>query len=291
MGEFSKIAWTDHSFNGWWICTEVSKEEHGGGGCDQCYAREFAARFGYGWGPGVPRRFFGDKHWNEPRKWNKRAAQTGVKEKVFAFSMADWADNEVAQEHRERFFNLVEETPNLIWQMLTKRIGNAKDMLPERWMKNGLPDNVWFGITVVNQPEADRDIPKLLQIPARIRWLSIEPQLGPVSLKAIPIPGSPLRTTMNVLRRPSVFAPHIHWAVIGGESGNRAREFRYEWALSLIKQCRDAGVAPFMKQAGSNAIGLDNQPVDLKSYKGDDPEEWPGELRVREFPAYYPERA
>lgn len=256
MGENSKIQWCDHTFNPWWLCTEV------GPGCQNCYAESFAKRYGYGWGQGVLRRFFGDKHWNEPLKWNEKAKREGKKKKVFCASMADWADNEVGQEHRDRLFALIKKTDWLIWQLLTKRVGNAKKMLPKDW-GDGY-ENVWFGITVINQGEANRDIPKMLQIPARLRWLSIEPQLGPIDFNRVDGIES---------------GAALDWCVYGGESGplDKVRPFDLRWARDGIRQCREAGVAVFYKQGGTS----NRCP---HSMSGAHFECFPTDLQVRELP-------
>lgn len=278
MGEQTKISWCDHSFNPWWGCTNV------GPGCDNCYAERDAKRYGYEWGQRVPRRFFGDKHWNEPLKWNEKAKREGKKKKVFCASMADWADNEVEQDHRDRLFALIKKTDWLIWQLLTKRIGNAEKMLPEDWGSGY--ENVWFGITVVNQEEADRDIPKLLKIPARVRWLSIEPQIGAVDLMAVMTGDGdgPSRELIWIGQ-----GAGIDWVVIGGESGSKniVRPFDFQWARDGIRQCREAGVACFVKQLGSHPISTrvyERVRLGIKDYKGADPSEWPEDLRVQEFP-------
>jgi len=258
MGEFSKISWCDASFNPWWLCTEV------GLGCENCYAESLAKRYGYGWGQGIPRRFFNDKHWNEPLKWNEKAKREGRRKKVFCASMADWADNEVGQEHRDRLFTLIKKTDWLIWQLLTKRIGNAKRMLPEDW-GNGY-ENCWFGITVVNQEEADRDIPKMFGIPVRLYWLSIEPQLSAITLDA-----DWLWPRCDYCGRHSqrgAFCSFrdcgekidprslISWVIYGGESGplDKVRSFDFRWARDGIKQGRGAGVAFFLKKKGAGTF-------------------------------------
>lgn len=282
MAEFSKISWTDATFNFAWGCTEV------GPGCDNCYAREFAKRFDYGWGQGAPRRFFGDKHWNEPLKWNEKAKREGKKKKVFCASMADWADNEVGQEHRDRLFALIKKTDRLIWQLLTKRVGNARKMLPQDW-GNGY-ENVWFGITVVNQEEADRDFSKLLDIPARLRWLSVEPQLGPIEFER---PWMAYQfDRLNKGEYPKRVREMLHWVVIGGESGplGKVRPFDFRWARSGITQCREAGVPVFIKQMGARTFAdpEDGAPL-LRTFSHADaanPEKWPSDLRIQEFPEW-----
>jgi protein gp37 len=251
MGVNSNIEWTNHTFNPWWGCAKVSP------GCDHCYAEALGNRFGTPWGVDAERREFGEKHWDEPRKWNAKAAAAGERHRVFCASMADVFDKNAPLGARERLWKLIDETPNLDWLLLTKRIGNAQEFLPARWAGE-LPRNIWLGISVVNQQEADRDIPKLLAIePARVKFLSMEPLLGPVDLKKIPIPNSgsgdhefdPI-ITMNVLKRASFLAPHIHWVIVGGESGPHARPMHPDWARSLRDQCASAGVPFLFKQWG-----------------------------------------
>ena len=179
MAENSGISWTDHTFNPWLGCTNV------GPGCDHCYAEKLVTtRLGVGWGPGAPRRRTKPGNWAKVRKWHREAdafkAQHGHYPRVFAASLADIFDNEVDQAWRDDFFALVKETPKLQWLIVTKRIRNVKKMLPADWGTGY--SNVVLIITVVNQAEADRDIPKLFETPAQRRGLSVEPMLGPVDL-------------------------------------------------------------------------------------------------------------
>jgi protein gp37 len=276
MGTKTGIAWTDHTFNPWHGCTKVSP------GCDHCYAERDAHRFGPTWGHGEPRKFFGDEHWKEPPRWNRKAAKEQVRRRVFCASMADVFDNEVAHEHRERLWHLVRQTPHLDWLLLTKRVGNVSTMLPADWGA-GYP-NVWVGISVVNQAEVDRDIPKLLLLPAAIRFLSVEPMLGPVDLSAY----------MWALDPPPGAAYPTHkgpdWVIIGGESGPHARPMRLQWARDLVTQCDGASVACFVKQLGAHLTEEDRAHIArvtghaLRQNKGDAPDEWPLDVRVRAFP-------
>lgn len=241
MAENSAISWTDHTFNPWWGCTKVSP------GCDHCYAESFDRRVGGShWGSGAPRRLV--KDWTKPRKWNREAERTGVLPWVFCASMADVFDNEVPLEWRGRLWDLVRETPALRWIFVTKRIGNAVKMLPADW-----PDA--FGhcglvSTIVNQAEADRDIPKLLATPAAWRGLSMEPLLGPVVLDAeylgvllgkYPFP------KLERLHRTTVL-DMLDWVIVGGESGAGFRPIAEGWALDLMRQCAEAGVSFHFKQ-------------------------------------------
>jgi len=298
MGENSAIAWTHHTFNPWIGCSEV------GPGCDGCYARELDARYRWGgaahWGPGVPRYRTSEVNWRKPIAWDKRAAKTGVRERVFCASLADVFDNEVPTRWRDDLWHRIDQTPNLDWLLLTKRIGNVAKMLPNRrigvseWC-NGWP-NVWLGISVVNQEEADRDIPKLLKVPARIKWLSVEPQIGPVSLRTLDGGGGYFYNGLfegppfgNIEVLPYA---KISWVVCGGESSqgkHRARSFDLAWARDLRDQCKAAGCYYFFKQAGANVTGPHANGINLTTWRfkdraGADPAEWPEDLRVRQWP-------
>lgn len=244
MAAYSTIEWTDHTFNAWEGCTKVSP------GCDNCYAEKRNARFGGGvavnWGPGAPRRRTSADNWGNPIKWQKRAAefqaQYGRRQRVFCASLADVFDNEVPAEWRAALFALIASTPDLDWLLLTKRIGNVARMIEAPGMqKCGLPENVWLGATITCQEEADRDIPKLLAVSARVRFLSMEPLLGPVDLpeaKAFGLHG---------------YGTHImgvDWVIVGGESGPGARPMHPDWARNLRDQCAAAGVPFLFKQWG-----------------------------------------
>jgi len=257
MGEVTKIEWCDHTFNPWWGCTQVSPL------CDRCYAMALDVRWfkGAHWGPGAPRRYFGDEHWQQPLKWDRLARTRHLRNRVFCASMADVFDNDVDQLFRDRLWSLVRETRNLDWIILTKRIGNAPKMLPPDWGA-GYP-NVWL-LASVDQLALERDAPKLLTIPAVVRGVSIEPVLAPVRL------GS--------------FAPRLQWVIVGGESGAGARPFHLEWARSLIQECRTSGTALFVQRMGSKAFAQ-GRPLRFKDYAGGELTEWPGDLRVRQFPS------
>ena len=181
MGEKTEISWCDATFNPWWGCIKVSE------GCEHCYAETFAKRTGHSiWGPAATtqRRTFGDKHWQEPLKWHAEAAKAGERRRVFCASMADVFEAH-PQLHTERalLWTLIGQTPALDWLLLTKRPENIADMVPSWWRTFGSwPDNVWLGTTVENQGAAEKRIPILLSIPARVRFLSCEPLLGELDL-------------------------------------------------------------------------------------------------------------
>lgn len=259
MSENSKIEWTDHTFNPWEGCQKV------GPGCDHCYAETRNARFAGGqavnWGPGAPRRRTSAANWRKPIAWNAAHAEFftvhGRRQRVFCASLADVFDNAVDPVWRRDLFDLIELTPNLDWLLLTKRIGNVGNMLPVPFDFDRLYPNVWLGATIVNQAEADRDIPKLLAVPARVRFLSMEPLLGAVDLTRIDLDGHrelyPLVGTTGCEDddgNPTPDLPAIDWVIIGGESGAGARPMHPDWARSLRDQCAAAGVPFLFKQWG-----------------------------------------
>lgn len=254
MSENSKIEWTDHTFNPWWGCQKV------GPGCDHCYAEALDKRTGgKHWGPGAERRRTSIKNWNDPIRWNAKAdaffAGHGRRQRVFCASLADVFDNEVDPVWRNDLFALIARTTNLDWLILTKRIGNAILMLDDVLLQKprlktgpcraaSWPwPNVWLGATICNQAEADRDIPKLLAVPAHKRFLSMEPLLGAVDLDRWLEPAG-LDADLGLSN------PGIDWVIVGGESGPNARPMHPDWALSLRDQCKAAGVPFLFKQWG-----------------------------------------
>lgn len=262
MAENSAIEWTDHTFNPWIGCTKV------GPGCDHCYAEALAtARLGVAWGSGAVRRRTAASTWQQPRRWNKRAAAAGVRERVFCASLADIFDNEVDPAWRADLFQLIRETPALDWLLVTKRIGNAEKMAVAA---GGFPENVWLGATIVDQLEADRDIPKLAAINGpRVRFLSMEPLLGPVDLLNLlfqPCPNLLDGLSMD----PATGAREccagcdytgvgdelaIDWVIVGGESGGQARPMHPDWARSIRDACDEVEIPFLFKQWGEWAPG------------------------------------
>jgi protein gp37 len=253
MAENSKIEWTDHTFNPWTGCTKVSPL-----GCDHCYAEGWSKRAGDKvgkWGPGAQRVRTSDANWKLPLRWNKaqfvqcdscgwRGNKSGragcpvcggtacipARARVFCASLADVFDNEVPTAWREDLFALIEQTPNLDWLLLTKRIGNAWKMMADACgvsMASALLPlpNVWLGATVVDQKEADRDIPKLLRTPASLRFLSCEPLLAPLrlwKLSTYDFDESPEGAEVYPLRGIYAVAdcdwpaPKLDWVIVGG---------------------------------------------------------------------------
>ena len=282
MGENSAIEWTTHTFSPWVGCTKISP------GCDHCYAEGWAKRAGHPELWAGTRRRTTPANWRQPLKWNAEAERTGTRPRVFCSSLADVFDNQVPTQWALDLWSLIAETPRLTWLLLTKRIGNVSERAP--W-----PDNVWLGITVVNQDEAARDILKLLAVPARVRFLSCEPLLGQIDLTRLTARFE--RGTLynlNCLRSDygrgaGPEHPTVDWVIVGGESGPRARPFVLGWGKEIVRQCREAGVACFVKQVGARPVNREGERCPhIRDPKGKVVEEWPEELRVREFPAATP---
>lgn len=251
MGSRTGIAWCDSTFNPWHGCLKVSPA------CDHCYAERAAARYAPGvklWGEGSTRRTFGLKHWHEPVRWNARAFRDDVRLRVFCASMADVFDKDAPGPERDRLWRLIEATPALDWLLLTKRVGNVARMFPASWLAKPRP-NVWLGISVIDQGEAERDVPKLAALPAVVRFLSCEPLLGPIDLGAVR------------------GADALDWLIVGGESGPHARSMSWAWVRDLNRCASSSGLAFFVKQ-GSQA--------DHREFR--ELEDFPPDLRVREFP-------
>jgi protein gp37 len=271
-----------------------------GPGCDNCYARELDKRHKWGgavhWGAGVPRYRTSEHAWKQPLKWNEKAKAGGLTWRVFCASLADVFDNEVPKKWREDLWELIWTTRNLSWLLVTKRVGNVAGMMPPEWIKYGFPDNVRLLITVCNQEEADRDIPKLLALPCK-NGVSYEPALGPIDWSRIKVPSD----GSLELCAGGKHSRRIEWIIVGGEStqgAGKARPFDLAWARSTVAQCKDAGVPVFVKQLGSSSVWSHYPPQPsvpirghrilsgpvLKHRAGADPAEWPSDLKVQEFP-------
>ena len=311
MAENSKIEWTDHTFNPWMGCTKVSP------GCEHCYAESLSKRTGRGeYKRGVPRVRTSAANWRKPLKWNKEAAEASCgycsfdeaegdliqqcnrhpRPKVFCASLADWLDDEVLIEWLADLLQLIHDTPNLDWLLLTKRPQNFRARLNQivnstidanhvgvrlafDWLHGIAPQNVWIGTTVEDQTRADQRIPELLNIPAKVRFLSCEPLLGPVDLEHIEFKngddqiGLDARTGevwMDTSESSSFSNPtgaRIDWVIVGGESGHGARPMHPRWAQCLRSQCNATRVQFFFKQWGDWApINSPEEPVKGQRY-------------------------
>lgn len=253
--ENSKIAWTNNTFNPWIGCTNISA------GCAHCYAESQDHRWGKDrWGKGKPRTLTSKANWNKVHAWNKEAREGGFEKKVFCASMADVFDQEVPDEWRHKLFELINQTPYLTWLLLTKRPYKQRMFINVNYPNT---PNVWAGTTVENEENEWRfdDLEKTL---APVHWISYEPAIGPLEMT---------RDTT------------VDWIICGGESGHGARLFDLNWARALRDQCAAQGQAFFMKQLGANWIDGEKKFHDLTGMnKWDKPEDWPEDLRIREFP-------
>ena len=237
MGENSKVDWTHHSHNPWVGCSKMSAA------CAFCYAESWGKRSGMvAWGPDAERKLTSESNWHQPIKWNRAAAKAGVRMRVFCASLADVFDDHpsIKPEWRARLWALIKATPNLEWIIVTKRIGNAAEMLPDDWGPNGYP-NVTVLISVTSQREADRDIPVLLALPCRRRGLSMEPLLEAVDIRRW-LPGSYECSSMCGYR--SASPSMIERCHACGWEGGNAKEFcpacgRQDWT----HVCPDCGAA------------------------------------------------
>ena len=260
--ENSKIEWTDHTFNPWIGCTKVSA------GCQFCYAEQLMdKRYGrVEWGPSGTRIRTSEANWRKPLQWNRQKwaecrkcklrvnyAKTGwnrdgvtcpgcgelhpqpIRPRVFCASLADiFEDRPELVEWRADLFRLIQDTPHLDWLLLTKRPENVNRMIEEA---TGFSESdIWIGTSIENQEQADKRIPELLHIPARVRFLSMEPLLGQVEFP-----------TTNCSTRP---LNEIDWVIVGGESGPNARPMHPDWARSIRDQCQAFDVPFLFKQWG-----------------------------------------
>lgn len=327
MAEKSKIEWTYATFNPWVGCTKVAE------GCTHCYAAAFAKRTGKAkWGPGGTRVKTSESYWQQPLKWNREAQKAGERRRVFSASLADVFEDWTGDIHDHRgqrlwtprcgsgfiaetpqgdfagcrpatlddvradLFKLIDATPHLDWQLLTKRPENIRRMWPavrEHYMpayvSNGEivgPDceselyrpNCWIGTSIANQEDADRNIPLLLACRdlAPVLFVSAEPLIGPVDLCHIQHDGTveidALNGTHGVHRPHGGKSAKIDWCICGCESGHKRRPMQTEWAESLARQCADSGVAFFMKQLEVNG----KVTGDIDSFHE--------QLRIRELP-------
>ena len=301
MVENSNIEWTDHTFNPWIGCTEVSPA------CDHCYARVMMQDRYHRveWG-NHPRLRTKPANWAQPIRWNAEAEAKGIRAKVFCASLADVFDNKADPAWRDDLWHLIEATPALDWLLLTKRPQNINGMYTAPSDDPRCPHpNVWLGTTVENQEEADRRIPHLLAWPAKVRFLSCEPLLSKLDIRWA-LSRNPFEIAAGYLAR-GLFAPGaeylkpISWVICGGESGPGARPTNPDWARSLHDQCAAAGVPFFMKQWGDWAPLGQFEASGWERTGSDDTGETTGRLsgsmpdmaplfKGRSFPTRYPFR-
>lgn len=255
----SNIEWTHHTANLWWGCTEVHE------GCDNCYARVWANRYGTQWGDDQPRKAIKGV-WGNLLGMQAKAAAKGEIHRVFVGSMMDIFEkskpmvddkgnlaidssdgSQICTDYlRDKFFNeIIPNSPNLLFLLLTKRPSNINKYIPESWIWNP-PDNIMFGASVVNEKTALTVHYQLSKVNGR-KFYSVEPQLEFIDFGR-----------NNLL-------DGIDWLIQGGESGQRKRPFDPDWARHTMKVCKKAGVPYFFKQIDKV------QPI-------------PDDLQCREFP-------
>lgn len=241
MGLNTEISWCDHTLNLWWGCVKVSP------GCKFCYADTLDNRYNHDdrhWGPSSSRKLVRSwkKNLNDMRK---SAIANNRRETVFVMSMGDIFEDDqpLSNNHdtnwktindvREEFFGMVDDYPELIFLLLTKRPGNMMEMVPSMWLIDAWPDNVWIGASIVNQAEVKEKMEHisefLMEIPV---FVSAEPLLDPIEF------GETLS--------------YVSWVIVGGESGQKARPMNPDWARNLRDECLAAGIPFHFKQWGEN---------------------------------------
>ncbi|MBI4064316.1 MAG: phage Gp37/Gp68 family protein [Elusimicrobia bacterium] len=225
----SNIEWTDATWNPVTGCTKISP------GCKHCYAERFAERF-----RGVPghpfEQGFDLKLWPErlglPFLWKQP-------KRIFVNSMSDLFHKAVPDDFIAQVFQTMLAANHHIYQVLTKR-SERMMMWVQAFCKQAkmtsIPPHIWLGVSVESEEYVSR-MRDLQRTPAAIRFLSIEPLIGPVNLNKSRLKG-------------------IHWVIVGGESGPEARPMRPDWAQQIRQQCHASKVAFFFKQWGAyNAYG------------------------------------
>lgn len=238
MGKETSIAWTDKTYNPWIGCQHVTEEE-----CGDCFAHRWAKRHRLDvWGPlnSSSRRI--TKTFRDPILWNKEAEREGRRYKVFCASLADvFEPHPDVVEARARLWDIVEQTPHLDWQLLTKRPKFIRRLVPHNWLQHW-PYHVWIGTSVGIQRVVD-----LVERVTLVPWL---------------------------------VSGNISWIICGGYSGFRDWPMDDEWARALKAECDEWGVSFFMKQMGTGYAKQHG----LRHWKGEDPAEFPEDLRVQTFP-------
>lgn len=278
MGDSTKIPYVDYTWNPWLGCEPVHT------GCLNCYAKRQWPRFEI---PEGRRKRAAESTLRKPLVWNRKAEKEGVRRRVMCGSLMDlFEDHPDVAGSRRAVFRIIQQTPHLDWIIPTKRPERVFDLWPRRPLGDGERgtrprkrlhlSNVCVLASVSDQKTYDAATLCLYHARNLVGTLglSIEPLVGPI--EALPRPHGP----HNI-------ATCFEWLVIGGESGPGARPCHVEWIRDLVEAGRNACVAVYVKQLGDNAwenhLSL-SFPKDLQAPKGGDPEEWPSDLRIRQFP-------
>jgi protein gp37 len=275
MAETTGIGWTDATVNFVIGCTKV------GPGCEHCYAAEFALQKWNIVFEAGGRRYVTASGFNDPLSW-QRKHDRGILERpyqrriiktprwVFACSLSDFFDNEWPLEVRERAWAVIRKCPSLRWQIVTKRIGNVPKMLPPDWNDGRNYRNVGIIATMVNQPEYDRDAPKLYRLyDLGVRWtgISMEPMLGPIKMSIM-----------------------TDWVICGGESKqgpHEARPYDLEWPRAVRDHCKLFNIPFFQKQMGDTPHQFGGPTKKFGKNGGVDMSLWPEDLRIQQMPTVY----
>ena len=275
MADRSKIGWTDATWNPVTGCSVISP------GCTNCYAMRLAggrlknhpsragltqpSKTGPVWNGKVR---FNDAWLEQPMDWSKPR-------RIFVVAHGDLFHPNVPDEWIDRTHSIMAHCPQHIFQVLTKRPDRMRDYYRAASQRivgdTEIPfKNVWRGVSAEDEPRAEERLPILIDTLAAVRFVSLEPLLEYVDL--------------------SPWLPGLDWVIIGGESGPHARPFELNWARRIISQCQAAGVAVFMKQIGANVWASGGTDFLMTAYPprqashGDDPDEWPDDLRIQQYP-------
>lgn len=287
-----------YTVNAWIGCTRYAPE------CENCYAERRAGRRLLPsqkdrslpvWGPKAARHMTALATLRKVKGWNREAEAAGWYRLVFGGSQMDWLEDRAdLAERRELLLDLIEATPSLRWIMLTKRPENFGRLVP-RW-REGCPRNVWVGISAGCQRSLDKQLGAFDDIPAALKLISAEPLIEPTDYSR----------ALRIAR----------WIIFGGESGPGARPCSLGWIRAGLRQATEAGRHRFVKQLGSRPLGVPpcigcengmfegdicgrcgdevelvqmpggeyGRRLHLKHHKGEDPLEWPLDLRIQEWP-------
>ena len=233
----TKIEWADAVWNPITGCTPISE------GCDHCYAKRMANRLKgrYGYPADEPFRVeFHPERMTDPSRWKKPR-------RVFVCSMGDLFHENIFTDRVHEIWDVMKAYPRHTFLVLTKRPERMKEVLGHIYRKErfgaaiGFWSHVWLGVTAENQARADERIPVLLQIPAAVRFVSIEPMLGPVDLQ---------KAHGFYYDEHGCDMRKLEWVIVGGETGPGARPVHPDWVRSLRNQCQAAAVPFFFKQWG-----------------------------------------
>lgn len=237
----TKIEWTDVTWNPVTGCDKVSQ------GCKNCYAEKMHARLMHIAPHKYKKPFLGniELHYNElltPYKWKKS-------KRIFVNSMSDLFHKDVPFYFIDAVFKTIDENRQHTFQILTKRPKRALQYFVDR--KLTYFPNVWIGTSVEDQETANERIPFLTRIPAKVRFLSCEPLLGPIDL--------------NDVGKNECNPGNIHWVIAGGESGNNARAMHPQWVRMLRDACKNGNVPFFFKQWGT-WVDSKNLPISITPF-------------------------